>query len=80
MATNIAANNTPTKSETLAHSGHSDEDGAVRRGARVVAARIAVEGCARDRAELSAAGVTRGGPRCSHSPGIIVDGLRTVIL
>ncbi len=53
MARNIAANNNPTKSDTLAHSGHSD-DGVVRRGAGVMAVWIAVAGCARDRVGLSA--------------------------
>ena len=53
MATNIAANNNPTKIETLTHSGHS-ADGVVRRGAGVMAVWIAVAGCARDRVGLSA--------------------------
>ena len=79
MATNIAANNNPTKIETLTHSGHSADDGAVRGGAGAVV-RTAVDGWASERAEVSAARVGPGGRRCSHSPGIIADELRTVIL
>ncbi len=79
MATNIAANNNPTKIETLTHSGHSADDGAVRGGAGAVV-RTAVDGWASERADVTAARVGPGGRRCSHSPGIIVDGLRTVIL
>lgn len=79
MATNIAANNNPTKIETLTHSGHSADDEAVRRGAGAIV-RTTVDGGASERAEVSAVRLEPGGRRRSHSPGIIADGLRTVIL
>ena len=79
MATNIAANNNPTKIETLTHSGHSAGDGAARGGASAVV-RAAVDGWASERAEVSAARVGPGGRRRSHSPGISADELRTAIL
>ena len=83
MAMNIAANSSPTKTDTLAHRGHSAADGVDTRAGGmgpIATVGMRVDDGASDRSEVTAARVPSGGRRCSHSPGIIVDGLRTVIL